>query len=134
MGVRIIKAADFERRQRRIIILLLGIIICGFVYFIYDDYQNSSIERLPENPLYIDRYFKQWRAEGFVLYFNIPQSIVIVNEEIWKEKKRNEKLDFVTQIARYFAKKNRSNQWTLQVLNQQRKVLAEINKSKFRVE
>ena len=135
MGVRIISVDDYERRQHRIIYILITIVTLGLIYFVYEDIQNTSITRLPENLSQLESLIADWKAENFIRSFDVAQSTVVVDEQVWNERTRGEKLDFVLQLARYCARKNRSRQWTLQVISRQNKrILAEIGKTDFRVE
>jgi hypothetical protein len=135
MGVRIIKVDEYERRQRKIIILLIIVMVSGFAYFLYDNYQNTKITLLPANPSQFGPQLAEWKEENFIRSFDIAHSTVIVDEEQWNIRTEREKLDFVTQLARYCAKKNRSRQWTLQVLGfETKQVLGEIGKKGLRVE
>ena len=135
MGVRIIKVDDYERRQRKVIIFLILVTVSVFAYFLYEDYKKSKIILLPANPAQFGSQIAAWKEENFIRLFDIQHSTVIIDEEQWKFRTRREKLDFVTQLGRYCAKKNKSRQWTLQVLGFEKKqVLAEIGKKGFRVE
>jgi hypothetical protein len=135
MGVRIISVDDYERHQKRILFILITLLIVGLVYLIYDDYQNANVTVLPESVLQLDPMLAQWKAENFIRSFDVALSKVVVDEEKWQTMKRSEKLDFVTQLARYCARKNKSRQWSIQVYGLQSKnMLAEMGKSGFRVE
>jgi hypothetical protein len=135
MGVRIIKVDDYERHQRKIILFLILIMVSGLAYFLYDEYQKSQITLLPANPAQFGPQIAAWKEENFIRSLDIAQSIVIVDEEQWKTRTEREKLDFVAQLARYCAKKNKSRQWTLQVLGSETNhVLGEIGKKGFHVE
>ena len=134
MSVRIIKIGDYERRQRKFLIALMFLVILGLGYFIYFDYQKSNITLLPASPSQFGPQIAAWKEENFIRSFDIAQATVIVDEEQWKTRTRREKLDFVTQLARYCAKKNRSRQWTLQVFGfETKQVLAEIGENGIRV-
>jgi hypothetical protein len=134
MGVRIIKVDVYERRQRKFIILLIIAVVLVFAYFLYDNYQSTNIILLPASPTQFGPQLAAWKEENFIRSFDIAQATVIVDEEQWKTRTRREKLDFVTQLARYCAKKNRSRQWTLQVFGfETKQVLAEIGENGIRV-
>jgi hypothetical protein len=135
MGVRIIKVDDYERRQRKVIIFLILATVSVLAYFLYEDYQKSQVTLLPANPAQFGPQIAAWKEENFIRSFDIVHSTVIVDEEQWNARTRREKLDFVTQLGRYCAKKNKSRQWTLQVLGFEKKqILAEMGKKGFRVD
>lgn len=135
MSVRIIKVDDYERHQRRIIIILILVVAAGFGYFLYDDYENENVTLLPFNPAQFGPQLAAWKEENFIRAFDIANATVIVDEEQWNTRTRREKLNFVAQLARYCAKKNRSRQWVLKVQgNETKQVLGEIGKTGFRVE
>ena len=135
MSVRIIKIGDYERRQRKFLIALMFLVILGLGYFIYFDYQKSNITLLPASPSQFGPQIAAWKEENFIRSFDIAHATIFVDEEQWTNRTRKEKLDFVVQLARYCAKKNRSQQWTLQVLGfETKRALAEIGKEGLRVD
>jgi len=115
--VRTVKQADKEdRRQRRIIIMLFSVGVFGLSYLVYDYLQIIDRATLPESLSQVDPMVAQWRADGLVDSFDAMQATLIVNEQAWFDRKKEEKIGIVTQLARYCAEKNQNPTWTLTVL------------------
>ena len=111
------QAEKEDRRQTLIIIFLSTLCLCGFTYVIYDYVQITNRISLPERLSEMDSVVKQLEADGLVVSFNVSQSKLFVSGENWSNLSHEEKVGLITQLARYCAEKNKSEMWTLTVLD-----------------
>ena len=135
MAVRTIAVADAEdRRQRIIIISLFALGIFGLSYLVYDYLQIINRANIPEDIAAVDPIVARWREEGLVDSFDPANAKLVVNEDAWDDRRREEKIGIVTQLARYCAEKNKASKWKLTVLGKSSSaVLGEIGSSGLRV-
>ncbi|MBI2620241.1 MAG: hypothetical protein HYW57_09180 [Ignavibacteriales bacterium] len=109
------KADEEDRRQKRIIVTLFSIGIFGLSYLVYDYMQIIDRATIPEDLNQIDPIVAQWRADGLVESFDVMQAQLVVNERKWLDRKKEEKIGIVTQLARYCAERNQNRTWELTV-------------------
>lgn len=114
--VTILKADAEDRKQRRIVLVVLAIALAGGAWVGYDYYDTVSTELLPENVSKMDDVLAQWKDDGFVRELNVQKAVLIVDPARWERRKRVEKMNIVTQLARYCAEKNRTPSFQLRVL------------------
>lgn len=114
--VRIVDADREEHRQKRIVITLFSIGFLGLSYLVYDYTQIISRTSIPENLSEIDPVIQKWQVDGLVQSFDATKAKLVVNEQAWQDRKKEEKVGIVTQLARYCAQKNNSSVWTLTVI------------------
>ncbi|MBI3003907.1 MAG: hypothetical protein HYY49_00650 [Ignavibacteriales bacterium] len=123
-----------ERRQKRTLITLFSIVFLGLGFVVWDYFRIINITPLPENPSSYDMLVEQWKSEGFVKSLDMTKAVLVVNETQWDQRKRQQKVGIVTQLARYVAEKKGSQSWVLQVVGQGKgNVLAEIGNAGLRV-
>lgn len=136
MAVRLIADAEAEdRRQRILIISLFAVGIFGVSYLIYDYLQIINRATLPESITAVDPIVARWRDEGLVDSFDATNARLVVYEQVWDDKDREEKIGIVTQLARYCAEKNKTTKWKLTVLGKSSSVvLGEIGSSGLRIQ
>ena len=72
-------------------------------------------ELLPEDVSKMDVVLEKWKNDGFVREFDVKTAVLIVDPARWNERKRVEKMNIVTQLARYCAEKNRTPSFLLRV-------------------
>ena len=130
-----LKSAEAEeRRQRRLLITLFSIVFVGLGYVLYDYFRIINTQHLPENVGGMDQIVASWKTEGFVRSFDSSKAILIVDEAGWKRRRRSEKINILTQLARYCAEKKQSNSWAMTVLaDGNGSVLAELGSTGFKV-
>lgn len=114
--VTILKADAEDRKQRRILLFVLAIALAGGAWVGYDYYDTVSTELLPENVGKMDDLLARWKDDGFVRELNVQNAVLIVDQTRWERRKRVEKMNIVTQLARYCAEKNRTPSFQLRVL------------------
>ena len=136
MAVRTIEKAESEdRRQRIIIISLFSIGILVLSYLVYDYMRIINRATLPEDLDAIEPIVAQWRVEELVDSFDAALAKVVVNEDEWDKKDRDEKIGIVTQLARYCAEKSPDRKWKITVLGKRSMVvLGEIGTSGLRIQ
>jgi hypothetical protein len=113
--VTILKAAAEDRKQRRLVLIVLAVALAGGGWAGYDYYDTVSTELLPENVGQMDDVIAQWKDDGFVRDLNVQKALLIVDQKRWERRKRIEKMNIVTQLARYCAEKNRTPAFQLKV-------------------
>lgn len=124
--VRIVDADKEARRQKRFIIVLFSIGFLGLSYLVYDYTQIISRTSIPENLTQLDPIIEKWQMDGLVQSFDATKGKLVVNEQAWEDRRKEEKVGIVTQLARYCAQKNNSSVWTLTVVgSRSAKVLGE---------
>ena len=117
MPVTSVAKADAEDlRQKRIVIILISVCVLGFSYAGYDYVQIVNRVSLPEDITQVDPIVEQWKREGLVQSFDPIQATLVVNEEKWNEQEREAKIGIITQVARYCAKKNNLDVWTVKIV------------------
>lgn len=132
--VTILKADVEERKQRRIILVVLAIAIVGGAWAGFDYYDTISTELLPEDTGKMDAVLDHWKTEGFVRAFVVHDALLVVDQARWEKRKRVEKMNIVTQLARYCAEKNRTPAFLLRVQAQETgPVIAEMGPRGLRV-
>jgi hypothetical protein len=114
--VTVLKADAEDRKQRRLVLVVLTVALIGGAWVGYDYYDTVSTELLPENVGKMDDLLTQWKDDGFVRELNVQKAVLIVDPDRWKRRKRVEKMNIVTQLARYCAEKNRTPTFQLRVL------------------
>lgn len=114
--VTILKAEVEERKQRRLILIVLAIALVGGAWVGYDYYDTVSTELLPEDTSRMDQVIDRWKNDGFVRTFDVQSAMLIVDPARWNDRKRVEKMNIVTQLARYCAEKNRTPSFSLRVM------------------
>jgi len=119
--VRIIDADKEDRRQRITIIALFTIGILGVSYLVYDYVSIVDRVSIPEDINKIDPIVQQWKNEGLVFSFDSQKGVLVVEEDKWNERERDDKAKIIIQLARYCAKKNNSPNWNLKVLGSRSK-------------
>ena len=130
-----VKSAEAEdRRQSRLLITLFSIVFIGLGYVVYDYFRIINTRHLPENVSGMDQIVASWKTEGFVRSFDSSNAVLIVDETGWKRRRRSEKIDILTQLARYCAEKKQSNTWAMTVrADGNGSILAELGNSGFKV-
>jgi hypothetical protein len=113
--VRILKVDVEEKKQRRLIMFILSIALVGGAWVGYDYYDTVSTELLPEDVMQMDGVIARWKRDGFVREFDVRAAVLIVDPDRWNDRKRVEKMNIVTQLARYCAEKNRTPAFLLRV-------------------
>ncbi len=117
MPVTSVAKADAEDlRQKRIVIILISVCVLGFSYAGYDYVQIVNRVSLPEDITQVVPIVEQWKREGLVQSFDPIQATLVVNEEKWNEQEREAKIGIITQVARYCAKKNNLDVWTVKIV------------------
>ncbi len=96
--------------------MLFSVGVLGLSYLVYDYLQIIDRATMPESLSQVDPMVAKWRADGLVDSFDAMQATLIVNEQEWFDRKKEEKIGIVTQLARYCAEKNQNPTWTLTVL------------------
>lgn len=114
--VRIVDADKEALRQKRIIIGLFSIGFLGLSYLVYDYTQIISRTSIPEGLTQVEPIIEKWQTDGLVQSFDATRAKLIVHEQAWQDRKKEEKVGIVTQLARYCAQKNNSSVWTLTVV------------------
>jgi hypothetical protein len=114
--VTILKADVEERKQRRLILIVLAIALAGGAWVGYDYYDTVSTELLPEDVTRMDDVIDRWKSDGFVRSFDVSSALLVVDPVRWNSRKRVEKMNIVTQLARYCAEKNRTPSFLLRVV------------------
>jgi len=134
MAITVKSAEAEERRQRILLISLFSIVFVGLGYVVYDYFRISNIQHLPENVSGMEQIVASWKTEGFVRSFNSSKAVLIVDETGWKRRARSEKINILTQLARYCAEKKQTNLWTMTVLAEGNgTILAELGNSGLKV-
>jgi len=130
-----LKSAEAEeRRQRRLLITLFSIVFIGLGYVLYDYFRIINVQHLPENVGGMDQIVASWKTEGFVRSFDSSKAVLIVDEAGWKRRRRAEKINILTQLARYCAEKKQSNSWAMTVLaDGNGSILGELGNAGFKV-
>ena len=130
-----LKSAEAEERgQKRLLITLFSIVFVGMGYVIYDYFRIINVQHLPENVSGMDQIVASWKTEGFVRSFSLSKAVLIVDETGWKRRPRSEKINILTQLARYCAEKKKTSSWAMTVLaDGNGSVLAELGNSGFKV-
>lgn len=113
---KVVDVSKEDKRQRTLIIVLFAIGILGFTYLVYDYLQIVNRTTLPQNLSNVPSVVQEWKDEGFVYSFDVSKSELVVDEEKWSEKRRDEKVGIVTQLARYCASSNNSKTWQVRVI------------------
>lgn len=128
--VRIIDADREDRRQRITIITLFVIGALGISYLVFDYLRIVDRVSIPEDVNKVDPIVQQWEQEGLVTSFDAQKAVLTVNEEKWDERKKDEKVGIIVQLARYCAKKNNTPNWSLKVIgNRSMATLGEMGQS-----
>lgn len=124
------KVEEQDRRQKRVMIALFSICFVGLSYLVYDYIQIIDRTSLPENLNEVDGVVARWKAEGFVNSFDVSAAKLVVNENVWERRRREEKVGIITQLGRYCAEKNKSDMWALKVVgNNTSAVLGELGRT-----
>ncbi|MGH2566757.1 MAG: hypothetical protein ACRDGA_00335, partial [Bacteroidota bacterium] len=105
-----------ERHQRILLTVLVSLCLIGLSLVVYDYFRIVNRVAIPESLSAVDRVLQQWQAEGLVVSFDVALSTMVVNEQAWTRKRREEKVGIVTQLSRYCAEKNNSSTWTFRVV------------------
>ncbi len=113
--VTILKADVEERKQRRLILIVLAIALAAGTWTGFDYYDTVTTELLPEEIGKMDVVIDRWKNDGFVRGFDVKTAVLIVDPALWNSRKRVEKMNIVTQLARYCAEKNRTPSFLLRV-------------------
>jgi hypothetical protein len=113
--VTILKADVEERKQRRLILIVLAVALAAGTWAGYDYYDTVSTELLPEDVSKMDVVLDRWKSDGFVREFDTKTAVLIVDPTRWNQRKRVEKMNIVTQLARYCAERNRTPAFQLRV-------------------
>ncbi len=113
---KVVDVSKEDKRQQRLIVALFAVGILGFSYLIYDYLQIVNRTSLPQKLDEVSAVVQEWKAEGFVYSFDVAKSELVVDEEKWGEKRRDEKVGIVTQLARYCASANKSKTWQVRVI------------------
>jgi hypothetical protein len=113
--VKILNADEEERRQRRLLWVVLAVAVMAGTWAGFDYYDTVSTELLPEDIGKMDVVLDHWRSEGFVRDFVVRDALLLVDKGRWEKRKRVEKMNIVTQLARYCAEKNRTPSFLLRV-------------------
>lgn len=113
--VTILKADAEDRKQRRIVLIVLAIALVLGAWVGYDYYDTVSTELLPENVGQMDDVLAQWKDDGFVRELDVQTAVLIVDQTRWERRKRVEKMNIVTQLARYCAEKKGTPAFQLRV-------------------
>jgi hypothetical protein len=112
-----------ERRQKWIVVTLFTLGFAGLAYLVFDYVNIMNRTVLPEKLSGVAPAVEEWKAAGFVYAFDAKKSELIVDELKWQEKKREEKVGIVTQLARYCASTNRSSSWGMRVVGRRSSTL-----------
>ena len=132
--VTILNADVEERKQRRLILAVLAVALIAGTWAGFDYYDTVSTELLPEDIGKMDAVLDHWKSEGFVRAFVVQQALLVVDPVRWEKRKRVEKMNIVTQLARYCAEKNRTPSFLLRVQAEESgPVLAELGPRGLRV-
>lgn len=99
--------------------MLFSVGVLGISYLVYDYLQIIDRATMPESLSQVDPIIAQWRAEGLVDSFDAMQARLVVHEQEWFDRRKEEKIGIVTQLARYCAEKNNNKTWTLTVFGKQ---------------
>lgn len=113
--VTILKADVEERKQRRMILVVLAVAALAFTWAGLDYYDTVSTELLPEDLSKMDDVIDRWKDDGFVREFRVQESLLLVDQSRWESRKRVERMNIVTQLARYCAERNKSTSFLLRV-------------------
>lgn len=113
--VTILKADVEDRKQRRMILIVLAVAALAFTWAGLDYYDTVSTELLPEDLGRMDDVLERWKADGFIREFRVQESLLLVDEARWGARKRVERMNIVTQLARYCAERNKSTSFSLRV-------------------
>jgi hypothetical protein len=132
--VTILKADVEDRKQRRMILIVLAVAVLAFTWAGLDYYDTVSTELLPEDIGKMDDVLARWKADGFVREFRVGQTLLVVDQSRWESRKRVERMSIVTQLARYCAERNKSTSFILRVQSTETgPVLAEMGLRGLRV-
>lgn len=110
-------------RQKIIIVVLSSLCLVGFAYLIYDYIRITNRISLPENISQTDVVIRRLQAEGLVDTFDLARARLVVYEERWNKKSREERIGIITQLARYCAQHNKEKMWLLSVYGKQSSAL-----------
>ncbi len=113
--VTILKADVEDRKQRRMILIVLAVAALAFTWAGLDYYDTVSTELLPEDIGKMDDVLSRWKDDGFVREFRVQESLLVVDQPRWDSRKRVERMNIVTQLARYCAERNKSTSFILRV-------------------
>jgi hypothetical protein len=131
--LKVIRAEEVEaeaRRQKLIIVTLSALCLVGLAYLVYDYIRITNRISLPENISETDVVVRRLQEEGLVESFDVARARLVVDEEHWKKKSREEQIGIVTQLARYTAQQNKSRVWSLSVYGRRSSTpLAELGRS-----
>jgi len=128
--VRIINADKEDRKQRITIIALFAVGILGISYLVFDYMRIVNHVALPEDVNQVDPIVAQWRQEGLVSSFDSQKALLVVEEQKWNDRDKDEKIGIIVQLAKYCAKKNNSANWAVKVVgSQSRLTLGEMGQS-----
>ncbi len=128
--VRIVDADKAEQRQKILVIVLFSIGFLGLSYLVYDYTQIINRVTIGENLSQVDPIIEKWQMDGLVQSFDATKAKLVVYEQAWQDRRKEEKVGIVTQLARYCAQKNNSSVWTLTVIGSQHaQVLGEFGSS-----
>jgi len=132
--VTILKVDVEERKQRRLILIVLAVAALAGTWAGLDYYDTVSTELLPEDIGKMDTVLDRWKADGFVRQFQVNEALLLVDPARWENRKRVERMNIVTQLARYCAEKNRATSFLLRVqATESGPVLAEMGPRGLRV-
>ncbi len=132
--VTILRADAEDRKQRRLILVVLAVALLAGTWAGLDYYDTVSTELLPEDIGKMDAVLAHWKSEGFVRSFLVQDALLVVDQVRWEKRKRVEKMNIVTQLARYCAEKNRTPAFLLRVQAEESgPVLAEMGPRGLRV-
>lgn len=124
LKVKRVEDAEAEaRRQKIIIIVLSSLCLVGFSYLVYDYIRITNRISLPENISQTDVVVRRLQAEGLVDTFDATRARLVVYEEHWNKKSREERIGIITQLARYCAQQNKEKIWLLSVYGKQSSAL-----------
>jgi hypothetical protein len=113
--VTILKADVEDRKQRRQILIVLAVALLAFTWAGLDYYDTVSTDLLPEDIGRMDDVLDRWKSDGFVREFRVRETLLLVDEPRWESRKRVERMNIVTQLARYCAEKNKKASFLLRV-------------------
>jgi hypothetical protein len=104
-----------ERHQKQTIVALFSVCIIGFSYLFYDYFQITNRVTLPEDFSQINRTVDGLRSNGLVDRLDVRGNKLVVDEQKWSGISKAEKVGIVTQLARYCADGQKSDNWLLVV-------------------
>ena len=114
--VRIVDADKEDRKQRITIIALFAIGAIGISYLVFDYIRIVNHVALPEDPNMVDPVVLQWQQEGLVSSFDAKNALLVVEEQKWNQRDKDQKIGIIVQLARYCAQKNNSPSWVVKVV------------------